>query len=105
MIGCLRRRVRKQPIIGLYFEFENELKFYKLEARYSRNSTLKGIVKVRCTKENGKLLFLPNKLFPSTKAVHIVSFKMLGCPCFAVASEVTSFKYSSVIKTKHGLHG
>ena len=30
MIGCLRTRVRKQPIIALYFEFENELKFYKL---------------------------------------------------------------------------
>ena len=26
MIGCLRTRVRKQPIIALYFEFENELK-------------------------------------------------------------------------------
>ena len=33
MIGCLRTRVRKQPIIALYFEFENELKFYNLEAR------------------------------------------------------------------------
>ena len=32
MIGCLRTRVRKQPIIALYFEFENELKFYNLEA-------------------------------------------------------------------------
>ena len=39
MIGCLRARVgclqtcvRKQPIIALYFEFENELKFYNLEA-------------------------------------------------------------------------
>ena len=32
MIGCLRTRVRKQPIIVLYFEFENELKFYNLEA-------------------------------------------------------------------------
>ena len=29
MIGCLRTRVRKQPIIVLYFEFKNELKFYK----------------------------------------------------------------------------
>ena len=27
--------VRKQPIIALYFEFENELKFYNLEARSS----------------------------------------------------------------------
>ena len=29
MIGCLRTRVRKQPIIELYFESENEAKFYK----------------------------------------------------------------------------
>ena len=30
MIGNLRTRVRKQPIIALYFE--DELKFYNLEA-------------------------------------------------------------------------
>ena len=33
MIGWLRTRVRKQPIV-LYFELENELKFYNLEARF-----------------------------------------------------------------------
>ena len=33
MIGCLRTRVRKQPIIALYFESENELKIYNFEAR------------------------------------------------------------------------
>ena len=33
MIGCLRTHVRKQPIIVLYFEFENELKFYNLGTR------------------------------------------------------------------------
>ena len=33
MIGCLRTRVHNQPIIALYFESENELKFYNLEAR------------------------------------------------------------------------
>ena len=27
MIGCLRTHVPKQPIIALYFEFENELSF------------------------------------------------------------------------------
>ena len=32
MIGSLRTRVRKEPIIALYFESENELKFYNLEA-------------------------------------------------------------------------
>ena len=32
MIGCLRTRVRKQPIIVLYFESELVLKFYNLEA-------------------------------------------------------------------------
>ena len=35
MIGCLRTRVRKQPIIALYFEPENELKLYNLETRSS----------------------------------------------------------------------
>ena len=25
MIGCLRTRVHKQPIIALYFEFENDI--------------------------------------------------------------------------------
>ena len=34
MIGCLRTRVRKQPIIALYFVSENELKLYNLEAWY-----------------------------------------------------------------------
>ena len=33
MINCLRTRVHKQPIIALYFELENVLKFYKLEVR------------------------------------------------------------------------
>ena len=32
MIGCLRTGVRKQPIIALYFESENEHKFYNLES-------------------------------------------------------------------------
>ena len=33
MIGCLRICVRKQPIIALYFESENVLKFYSLETQ------------------------------------------------------------------------
>ena len=32
MIGCLRTRVRKQPIIALYFESETVLQFYNLKA-------------------------------------------------------------------------
>ena len=32
MIGCLRTRVRKQPITAFYFDSDNELKFYNLEA-------------------------------------------------------------------------
>ena len=39
MIGCLRTRVRKQPIIALYFESENELEFYNLEARMHAERT------------------------------------------------------------------
>ena len=33
MIGCLRTRVRKQPIIALYFEPETVLKFYNIGAQ------------------------------------------------------------------------
>ena len=32
MTGYLRTRVRKQPIIALYSEFETVLKFYNLKA-------------------------------------------------------------------------
>ena len=32
MLGCLRTRVCKQPIIALYFESETVLKFYNLKA-------------------------------------------------------------------------
>ena len=34
MIGCLWTHVHKQPIITLYFESENILKLYNLEARF-----------------------------------------------------------------------
>ena len=34
---CTLFCVRKQPIIAVYFEFENELNFYSLEARWSRD--------------------------------------------------------------------
>ena len=33
MIGCLQTPVHKQPVIELYFELENELKFYNREGR------------------------------------------------------------------------
>ena len=45
MIGWLRTRVRKQPIIMLYFESENELKFYNLEARYMIGVGLKKLAR------------------------------------------------------------
>ena len=41
MIGCLRTCVRKQPITALYFESENEFKFYNLEARLWLSRLLK----------------------------------------------------------------
>ena len=40
MIGWLRTRVRKQPIVALYFEFETVLKFYNLDARDQLDKTL-----------------------------------------------------------------
>ena len=35
MIGCLRTRVHKQPVIVLYFESKTVLKLYDLEASYT----------------------------------------------------------------------
>ena len=32
LVFAVKPRVHKQPIIALYFEFENVLKFYNLEA-------------------------------------------------------------------------
>ena len=46
MIGCLRTRVRKQPIIALYFESELVLKFYNLEARLYKTFHFKTITKL-----------------------------------------------------------
>ena len=40
MIGCLRTRVHKQPIIALYFESENELKFYNLETSWTQTQSI-----------------------------------------------------------------
>ena len=43
MIGCLRTRVRKQPIIVLNLEFGNELEFYNLGAIWESNKNTTNI--------------------------------------------------------------
>ena len=60
MIGCLRTRVRKLPITELYFEFENELEFYNLEAS-TIHTILYTLVKLVSNKgeQNGLLVNLP----------------------------------------------
>ena len=40
MIGCLWTRVRKQPIIALYFESETVLKFYNLKAWHQQEDSI-----------------------------------------------------------------
>ena len=47
MIGCLRTRVRKQPITELYFEFETVLMFYNLEARNNKGAIASEAAKKR----------------------------------------------------------
>ena len=47
MIGCLRTRVRKQPINALYFKSEIGLKFYKLEARIWNMDTFELVMWIR----------------------------------------------------------
>ena len=40
MIGCIKRNDWLLADTALYFEFENELKFYNLEARFPRDAAL-----------------------------------------------------------------
>ena len=61
MIGCLRTRVRKQPIIALYFESETVLKLYNLEAGLSFSpacqcETNNGLCKNTVYSEDGESL-------------------------------------------------
>ena len=56
MIGCLRTRV----LIAIYFESENELKFYNLEAR------LEYFTKAYEDHEFGKLISLKSVLSDNT---------------------------------------
>ena len=67
MIGRLRTRVRKQPIILLYFEFETVVKFNNLGARALTRSLITGV---------------PDPSFPksgkSTIKVNKTSFKKWG---------------------------
>ena len=56
MIGCLRTHVRNQPIIALYFESENELKFYNLEEGFEAIKLEYSLrLKIKC---NDWLLYL-----------------------------------------------
>ena len=43
MIGCLRTRVRKQPIVAFYFEFQTVLKLYSLEARAQKSASCESL--------------------------------------------------------------
>ena len=59
MIGWLRTRVRKQPIIMLYFESENELTFYNLEARqYHSHLRLKTVYPNRSSPKSDHYLLI-----------------------------------------------
>ena len=59
MIGCLRIRVRKQPIITLYFEFETVLKFNNPE------TLLCGLITRNLTSGVDKSGFLASNQIPS----------------------------------------
>ena len=86
MIGCLR--VRKQPIIALYFESENELKFYNLEACSTEEETQATIIKVQENDTN------------SPWAVILITLKKGGGELLKYAVMVTAYYMSSVKASK-----
>ena len=92
MIGCLRTRVHKQPIIALYFESENELKFYNLKARVRFDRIIsKGVN------------YLPNKAVIADRSELDEYLKHLGLvltkPVFGISDKVTFKPISSATKT------
>ena len=71
LAACRRTCVRKQPIIALYFESENEPKFYNLEP-WPQTYFVKAVRYVFANKSNGKISSL------GCKAFHTTSCKQLG---------------------------
>ena len=68
MIGWLRTRVRNQPIIALYFEFDTVLKFYNLETRADKDRLHKKNTYAGCHRKNIHLVFKPISAYaPLTK--------------------------------------
>ena len=67
MIGCLRTRVRKQPIIALYFDFETALKLYNLESKLIGVMFILLILSCNASifmrTRTLKLLYLPNFVY------------------------------------------
>ena len=82
MIGCLRTWVHKQPIIALYFESENVLKFYNLEARRRVSSWIGpyGVTKRESNMRAPDLFNLLNCLRKSNKMQDILSI-LSHFPC------------------------
>ena len=79
MIGCLQTRAFKQPIIVIYFEFENELKFYSLKpwSQYLESRTQ------YC--ESGKSCHSPTRAVVTRKhnawTMLIVNIRLDYCVC------------------------
>ena len=82
MIGCLRTRFCKQPIIAIYFESENEIKFYNLEAWI--------ILQVETEKEAKKLKTMVSKV--STVAI---GPQILHTELLTIASSISQV-YTSI---------
>ena len=80
MIGCLRTRVRKQPIIALYFESETVLKFYNLKARKEQvDYTGKGRLSRLRGQMSGKNRRLRSKKFDIISKMENDPFKRITC--------------------------
>ena len=76
MIGCLGTRVRKQPIIVLYFESETVLKFYNLEAWYQEFRILALILITLFVESNESVCESSSIILGPSKS----SVVAVGCP-------------------------
>ena len=94
MIGCLLTRVRKQPIIALYFESETLLRFYNLNnlIGFITKSLLNSLVTSRLVYCNALLSGVPNTIQNKLQAVqttakHVVTRASPYCHITAILKD------------------
>ena len=101
MIGCLWTRVRKQPIIELYFESEIVLRFYNLGA--SRHIIYAPVLCVRASRPLARLHLFEGSSKPSVVAKNLTFYGFFFL--FALIQNLSSYDFFASLQGDHFFQG